>query len=111
MAGPVYEIPVLIASMSSEGSGEPAHMCRLARAFAARMAKYGFRYSYRQKLSLLTPLDVAAWTFKRDINAIDKYTEISCTGPFKLVSLVIVFVFLYLSSADVFLWCDLKKKS
>ena len=33
--GPVYEILVLIESVSSEGFGKSAHMCRLARAFAA----------------------------------------------------------------------------
>ena len=37
MDGPVHEISVLLASASSEGSGESAHMRRLARAFAARI--------------------------------------------------------------------------
>ena len=37
MTRPVYEILVLIASMSSEGSDESVHMHRLARAFAARI--------------------------------------------------------------------------
>ena len=34
---PVHDISVLIASASSEGSGESARMRRLARAFAARI--------------------------------------------------------------------------
>ena len=37
MDGPVHEISLLLASASSEGSGESAHMRRLARAFAARI--------------------------------------------------------------------------
>ena len=30
---PAYEIIVLITSVTSEGSGEPAHLCSLTRAF------------------------------------------------------------------------------
>ena len=37
--GPVHEFSLLIPSMSSEGSGESAHMHRLTRAFAARINK------------------------------------------------------------------------
>ena len=37
MEGAVHEISLLLASASSKGSGESAHMRRLARAFAARI--------------------------------------------------------------------------
>ena len=36
---PVHEVSVLIAWPSIEGSGAHAHMCSLARAFAARIQK------------------------------------------------------------------------
>ena len=34
---PAYEILVLIAVLSNEGSGEPMYFCRLLRAFAVRI--------------------------------------------------------------------------
>ena len=36
---PAHDILLLIILLSYEGSGEPAQMCRLARAFVARVHK------------------------------------------------------------------------
>ena len=64
---PEHYIPVLAVSVSSEGSGESAHMRRLARAFAAMDVDEG---------SCLALLDSSAWTFIRDICY--KYKDLVC---------------------------------
>ena len=58
--GPRQENLVLIAYASSEGSGEPAHPCSLARTSAARSYKHESRGTFRQKARSLAPMN--GWT-------------------------------------------------
>ena len=56
MYEPAHEIMVLITQATSEGSGEPAHLCSLARDFTVRTQE-GSGRRVGQKIRHLAPLD------------------------------------------------------
>ena len=102
--GPVLNILVIITSANSEGSGEPAHMRSLARAFSACILEVWIYMKAQTKIyttSFISSLDMSTWVFIRGIQTYAIKTEILCTGPYAFL-VELLWVGIYMRCSSVF---------
>ena len=75
----VHKILLLIPSASSEGLCESAHMCRLARAFAACIHKKWMYMKTRTKIQTSNPAGYYSMSvYKRYLHICCKYQNLVC---------------------------------
>ena len=81
---PAHEIVVLITQATSEGSGETAQMCSLARAFAVRTQYESMKVGVQLKIRHLIPLDSCGCAFEFPVDNLrwTKITIISWAGSY-----------------------------